>query len=132
MSDNTEMIQLSNKNSSEVYELKENEITKINNWLAGIIYFEKYDRLIDHRYWKKKHFILTESHFMLVSRHNFKRKRKYKLSNLRISGISGDGHNVFFYIFKKTSKKSLIKLTTPNVQGLLELHRELLLGIKYT
>ena len=131
MSDNTEMIQLSNKNSSEVYELKENEITKINTWLAGIIYFEKYDRLIDHRYWKKKHFILTESHFILVSRHNFKRKRKYKLSNLGISGISGDGKNVFFYIYKNKTKKSLIKLTTPNVQGLLQLHRELLLNISY-
>jgi len=131
MSVNTEMIQLSNENSSEVYELKENEITKINNWLAGIIYFEKYDRLIDYKYWKKKHFILTESHFMLVSRHNFKRKRKYKLSNLRISGISGDGHNVFFYVYKNSSKKSLIKLTTTNIPGLLDLHRKLLLGIKY-
>ena len=30
MSDNTEMIQLSNKNSSEVYELKENEIKDVS------------------------------------------------------------------------------------------------------
>lgn len=131
MSDNTEMIQLSNKNSSEVYELKENEITKINNWLVGIIYFEKYYRIIDHRYWKKKYFILTEGYFTLISRHNYKRQRKYNLLNLRISGISGDGSKVFFYIFKKTSKKSLIKLTTTNIPGLLDLHRELLLGIKY-
>jgi len=133
MSDNTEMIHLSNKNSSEVYELKENEITKINNWLVGIIYFEKYDILIDHHYWKKKYFMLTEFFFTLISRHNYKRQRKYKLSTLCISGISGDGNNVFFYIYKKNKKnkkKSLIKLTTTNLDGLLLLHKELNLSIK--
>lgn len=124
-------IVLTHNNLSEVYTLKKDEITKINDWLAGIIYYEKYDMIADRTYWKKKYFILTESTFELISRHNKKKRRRYKLSNLKVSGLCGDGNLVFFYIYKKNRKKSMVKLTTPNTDGLLQLYRELLLNIKY-
>lgn len=112
---------LNNIKRSDIYQLKKNEFTTINNWPVGDIIVQRYSKIFFEWYWKRKFFILTDSHLIISSKYYYK-KKKYKLKKLKINGIMSENDLIFFNICNKKNNKKILSLTSSNYTGLLWLH----------
>ena len=121
---------LSNVKTSDIYKLDDGEITTINNCLIGAILTERYSKFFFEWYWKKKFFILTETHFITKSRH-YSFKRSYKLKNLKINGIMCEDNLIYFTIYNKKTNKKIMSVTSINYKGLLVLHKEITKNVNF-